>query len=159
MGKTKSSKNKPVAGSKPTTSAPQPSATDLIGESKTHGSSGSECIAKQFLRPTAQAHAYLGQSNFEQAINSLALALDIEPANREALEILGIAEIEGGDVDKGREVSSWRENRLRLHVSDGISLCTAPFQAAPTAYPEPRSFDLSIPCPDCTYTSRSSSAI
>lgn len=57
------------------------------------------------LAVIAQAHAYLGQSNFEQAINSLALALDIEPANREAKEILGIAEIEGGDVDKGRKVS------------------------------------------------------
>lgn len=57
------------------------------------------------MNVAAQAHAYLGQSNFEQAINSLALALDIEPSNREAKEILGIAEIEGGDVDKGREVS------------------------------------------------------
>jgi Tfp pilus assembly protein PilF len=62
-------------------------------------------IERSHLPATAQAHAYLGQSNFEQAINSLALALDIEPANREAKEILGIAEIEGGDVDKGREVS------------------------------------------------------
>ncbi|KAG7529392.1 hypothetical protein FFLO_05707 [Filobasidium floriforme] len=82
MGKTRSSKNKTGASSRASTSkAEQPTATDLI----------------------AQAHAYLGQSNFEQAINSLALALDIEPANREAKEILGIAEIEGGDVEKGRE--------------------------------------------------------
>jgi hypothetical protein len=36
MGKTKSSKNKPVASSKPTTSAPQPSATDLIGQLKAY---------------------------------------------------------------------------------------------------------------------------
>jgi hypothetical protein len=104
MGKTKSSKNKTGASSRASTSkAEQPTATDLIGEHKSPLLEFDMTLTS--LVVTAQAHAYLGQSNFEQAINSLALALDIEPENREAKEILGIAEIEGGDVDKGREVS------------------------------------------------------
>jgi hypothetical protein len=109
MGKTKSSKNKAGVSARASTSkAEQPTATDLIGRPWLWGFrlvalSTSSPVSRLSL--TAQAHAYLGQSNFEQAINSLALALDIEPANREAKEILGIAEIEGGDVDKGREVS------------------------------------------------------
>jgi Flp pilus assembly protein TadD len=104
MGKTKSSKNKTGASSRASTSkAEQPTATDLIGEARPLLLQSHRTLTS--LAVTAQAHAYLGQSNFEQAINSLALALDIEPANREAKEILGIAEIEGGDVDKGREVS------------------------------------------------------
>jgi Flp pilus assembly protein TadD len=35
----------------------------------------------------------------------LSRAVQLEPANAEARELLGIAELEGGDPDTGREVS------------------------------------------------------
>lgn len=67
--------------------------------------------AYRLVEQLGQAHAYLGQSNFEQAINILSLAIDIEPTNAEATEVLAVAEIEGGDVHKGREVGSLVESR------------------------------------------------
>lgn len=45
----------------------------------------------------------LAQSNFELAIKFLERALSLEPGNLEARELLGVAELEGGDVDTGRQ--------------------------------------------------------
>ncbi|RSH94992.1 hypothetical protein EHS25_000077 [Saitozyma podzolica] len=50
-----------------------------------------------------KAHTLLAQSNFELAIKFLARAIQLEPANLEARELLGVAELEGGDPDVGRE--------------------------------------------------------
>ncbi|WWD21239.1 hypothetical protein CI109_105723 [Kwoniella shandongensis] len=50
-----------------------------------------------------KAHTLLAQSNFELAIKFLERALEVEPSNLEARELLGVAELEGGDVDSGRE--------------------------------------------------------
>lgn len=57
-----------------------------------------------------KAHTLLAQSNFELAIKFLERAAELEPANPEARELLGVAELEGGDDAKGREVScvSWK---------------------------------------------------
>ncbi|KAJ9095968.1 hypothetical protein QFC21_005330 [Naganishia friedmannii] len=49
-----------------------------------------------------QAHNLLAQQHFEQAIRKLDHALALEPENREARELAGIAECEEGDVEKGR---------------------------------------------------------
>lgn len=50
-----------------------------------------------------KAHALLAQSNFELAIKFLQRACEIEPTNSEARELLGIAELEEGDPDAGRQ--------------------------------------------------------
>ncbi|CAK9779955.1 hypothetical protein CC85DRAFT_287636 [Cutaneotrichosporon oleaginosum] len=50
-----------------------------------------------------KANVLLAQSNFELAIKFLERALELEPANPEARELAGVAELEGGDVDRGRE--------------------------------------------------------
>ncbi|EKD04798.1 hypothetical protein A1Q2_00909 [Trichosporon asahii var. asahii CBS 8904] len=50
-----------------------------------------------------KAHVLLAQSNFELAIKFLERALSLEPGNLEARELLGVAELEGGDVDNGRQ--------------------------------------------------------
>lgn len=52
-----------------------------------------------------KAHILLGQSNFELAIKFLLRALEVEPDNLEARELVGVAELEGGDADVGREVT------------------------------------------------------
>lgn len=52
-----------------------------------------------------KAHTLLAQSNFELAIKFLTRAVEYEPENLEAREVLGVAELEGGDEDIGREVS------------------------------------------------------
>jgi Flp pilus assembly protein TadD len=57
------------------------------------------------MKNTDKAHTLLAQSNFELAIKFLARAIQLEPANLEARELLGVAELEGGDPDVGREVS------------------------------------------------------
>ncbi|ORX39345.1 hypothetical protein BD324DRAFT_326330 [Kockovaella imperatae] len=49
-----------------------------------------------------KAHVLLAQSNFELAIKFLKRALELEPANLEAREVLGVAELEGGDEELGR---------------------------------------------------------
>lgn len=54
--------------------------------------------------PVEKAHILLAQSNFELAIKFLQRALSIDAANLEGRELLGIAELEGGDADVGREV-------------------------------------------------------
>ncbi|KAL7424035.1 hypothetical protein Q5752_001620 [Cryptotrichosporon argae] len=50
-----------------------------------------------------KAHTLLAQSNFELAIKFLERLLELEPENGEARELVGIAELEGGDADRGRQ--------------------------------------------------------
>ncbi|WWC91173.1 uncharacterized protein L201_006114 [Kwoniella dendrophila CBS 6074] len=50
-----------------------------------------------------KAHILLGQSNFELAVKFLDRALELQPTNLEARELVGIAELEAGDEDRGRE--------------------------------------------------------
>lgn len=50
-----------------------------------------------------KAHTLLAQSNFELAIKFLERAVEVEPTHAEAKELLGIAELEGGDAERGRE--------------------------------------------------------
>ncbi|WVR09032.1 hypothetical protein IAU60_006092 [Kwoniella sp. DSM 27419] len=69
-----------------------------------------------------KAHILLAQSNFELAIKFLDRALELEPTNAEARELVGVAELEGGDEDVGRE------HLLRLFP---------PHAAEPPAHPSP----------------------
>ncbi|KAK6906066.1 hypothetical protein I203_100048 [Kwoniella mangroviensis CBS 8507] len=50
-----------------------------------------------------KSHTLLAQSNFELAIKFLDRALELEPSNVEARELVGIAELEAGDEERGRE--------------------------------------------------------
>ncbi|KAK4687697.1 hypothetical protein P7C73_g2426, partial [Tremellales sp. Uapishka_1] len=50
-----------------------------------------------------KAHTLLAQSNFELAIKFLERALALDPADLEARELVGVAELEGGDAELGRE--------------------------------------------------------
>lgn len=56
--------------------------------------------------PSDKAHTLLAQSNFELAARFLDRALEIEPSNLEARELLGIAHLEAGDPEIGRNVST-----------------------------------------------------
>ncbi|GMK57142.1 hypothetical protein CspeluHIS016_0309820 [Cutaneotrichosporon spelunceum] len=49
-----------------------------------------------------KANVLLAQSNFELALKFLERALELEPGNLEARELSGVAELEGGDVERGR---------------------------------------------------------
>lgn len=51
-----------------------------------------------------KAHVLLAQSNFELAMKFLERVLEVEGTNAEAREMLGVAELEGGDEEAGREV-------------------------------------------------------
>ncbi len=46
-----------------------------------------------------KAHTLLAQSNFELAIRFLSRALEMDAGNLEARELLGVAELEGGDEE------------------------------------------------------------
>ncbi|WVO15441.1 hypothetical protein L204_103099 [Cryptococcus depauperatus] len=50
-----------------------------------------------------KAHTLIAQSNFELAIKFLERALEVEPTHLEAKELVGIAELEGGDAEQGRQ--------------------------------------------------------
>ncbi|EIW67091.1 hypothetical protein TREMEDRAFT_34391, partial [Tremella mesenterica DSM 1558] len=50
-----------------------------------------------------KAHSLLAQSNFEVAIKTLKKVIQLQPDNLEGRELLGVAELEGGDEDVGRE--------------------------------------------------------
>ena len=54
-----------------------------------------------------KAHILLGQSNFELAVKFLDRALETDPGNLEARELLGVAELEEGDPETGRSVSTF----------------------------------------------------
>lgn len=60
----------------------------------------------QRLISSDKAHTLLAQSNFELAARFLDRALEIEPSNLEARELLGIAHLEAGDPEIGRNVST-----------------------------------------------------
>ena len=51
-----------------------------------------------------KAHTLLAQSNFELAAQFLDRALELEPTNLEARELLGVAHLEAGDPEVGRTV-------------------------------------------------------
>lgn len=51
-----------------------------------------------------KAHTLLAQSNFELAAQFLERALEVEPTNLEARELLGTAHLEAGDPEVGRSV-------------------------------------------------------
>ncbi|WOO81451.1 putative assembly chaperone of rpl4 [Vanrija pseudolonga] len=72
-----------------------------------------------------KAHVLLAQSNFDLAIKFLERALQLEPTNLEARELLGVAELEEGDGDKGRE---GRQHLLHLFP---------PHTAEPPSSPSP----------------------
>lgn len=64
-----------------------------------------------------KAHTLLAQSNFELAIQFLQRALEVDGDNTEARELLGVAELEGGDAEVGREVGlSFTFTSLDIHV-------------------------------------------
>jgi hypothetical protein len=63
-----------------------------------------------------KAHTLLAQSNFELAIKFLTRAIEHEPGNLEAREVLGVAELEGGDEDSGREVSSLSSLQIGMEL-------------------------------------------
>lgn len=56
------------------------------------------------LKLSDKAHTLLAQSNFELAARFLERALELEAGNLEARELLGIAHLEAGDPEIGRNV-------------------------------------------------------
>ena len=62
-----------------------------------------------------KAHILLAQSEIGLAIKFLTRALSLEPKHLEARELLGIAELEGGDPNAGRlvcplaRISGWSD--------------------------------------------------
>jgi Flp pilus assembly protein TadD len=65
-----------------------------------------------------KAHTLLAQSNFELAAQFLDRALELEPTNLEARELLGVAHLEAGDPEIGRTVrnafiNSWSQRLMR----------------------------------------------
>lgn len=67
----------------------------------------------QRANTSEKSHILLAQSNFELAVKFLERALQLEPGNLEARELIGVAELEGGDADKGRQVSMASDERSR----------------------------------------------
>ncbi|KAJ9119810.1 hypothetical protein QFC24_005523 [Naganishia onofrii] len=70
-----------------------------------------------------QAHNLLAQQHFQEAIRKLDHALLQEPGNREARELVGIAECEEGDVEKGRAhyESALQVLQRRLEGMQGVA--------------------------------------
>lgn len=62
----------------------------------------SPSVYLQIANLADKANVLLAQSNFDLAIKFLDRALELEPSNAEARELAGVAELEGGDVDRGR---------------------------------------------------------
>ncbi len=61
------------------------------------------------------AHAHLAQQNFKAGITCLRQALNKDPKNEEVMELLGIAQCEGGDLEKGRQVSRTFFRCMKAH--------------------------------------------
>lgn len=87
-----------------------------------------------------KAHTLLAQSNFELAAQFLDRALELEPTNLEARELLGVAHLEAGDPEVGRT------------VRDYVRVTTQLIRIAPTSTPSPAynrstliTLDLSLP--------------
>jgi hypothetical protein len=74
-----------------------------------------------------KAHTLLAQSNFELAAQFLDRALELEPTNLEARELLGVAHLEAGDPEVGRTV------RNCVRVATQLTRI-APTTTAPSAY-------------------------
>jgi hypothetical protein len=72
-----------------------------------------------------KAHTLLAQSNFELAAQFLDRALELEPTNLEARELLGVAHLEAGDPEVGRT------------VRDYVRVATWLIKIAPTSTPPP----------------------
>lgn len=90
---------KETPGGKAGTIAPTPAG--LIGMfSLTHESPSTGA----WLISVDKAHTLLAQSNFELAAQFLDRALELEPTNLEARELLGVAHLEAGDPEVGRNV-------------------------------------------------------
>ena len=82
-------------------------------------SAGADCIDK--------AHTLLAQSNFELAAQFLDRALELEPTNLEARELLGVAHLEAGDPEIGRTVRNY------VRVATWL-IRIAPTSTPPSAY-------------------------
>jgi hypothetical protein len=74
-----------------------------------------------------KAHTLLAQSNFELAAQFLDRALELEPTNLEARELLGVAHLEAGDPEVGRTVRDYMRVATQL-------IRTAPASTPPPAY-------------------------
>jgi len=74
-----------------------------------------------------KAHTLLAQSNFELAAQFLDRALELEPTNLEARELLGVAHLEAGDPEVGRTVRDY------LRVSTQL-IRIAPTSTPPSPY-------------------------
>jgi Flp pilus assembly protein TadD len=72
-----------------------------------------------------KAHTLLAQSNFELAAQFLDRALELEPTNLEARELLGVAHLEAGDPEVGRT------------VRDRVRVATQLIRIAPASTPTP----------------------
>jgi hypothetical protein len=72
-----------------------------------------------------KAHTLLAQSNFELAAQFLDRALELEPTNLEARELLGVAHLEAGDPEVGRT------------VRDRVRVATQLIMIAPASTPTP----------------------
>jgi Flp pilus assembly protein TadD len=80
-----------------------------------------------------KAHTLLAQSNFDLAKKFLERALVLEPTNLEARELLGIAELEEGDAEKGRAVRV-QSFGLSCHGSNRCMCSTASTAIVSTLY-------------------------
>ncbi len=114
---------------KPVDNAAGPSTPDAAGLIGMSTLEYSLCRMWNITLIVEKAHILLGQSNFDLAIKFLERALALEPENLESRELLGVAELEGGDPDVGREVSISSLKRMK-DLADGIALVTP----LPTAY-------------------------
>jgi hypothetical protein len=74
-----------------------------------------------------KAHTLLAQSNFELAAQFLDRALELEPTNLEARELLGVAHLEAGDPEVGRTVRDYVRVETQL-------IRIAPTSTPPSAY-------------------------
>jgi len=86
-----------------------------------------------------KAHTLLAQSNFELAAQFLDRALELEPANLEARELLGVAHLEAGDPEVGRTVrdavmTSRRWRLMRQHLLQLLPPHTTEAPTSPSIY-------------------------
>jgi hypothetical protein len=98
------------ANTRPKIDGVAPTPASLIGESY--------AFKRARADGTDKAHTLLAQSNFELAAQFLDRALELEPTNLEARELLGVAHLEAGDPEIGRTVrnafiNSWSQRLMR----------------------------------------------
>jgi Flp pilus assembly protein TadD len=91
--------------SKPSTSSSEPGAGSGSGSASASASANGSTAGPSAASLIDKAHTLLAQSNFDLAIQFLNRALEIDPENLEARELVGVGELEGGDAEAGREVS------------------------------------------------------